>query len=113
MSLYTAYLYLAGAIIMEVIATSFLKSSESFTRLLPSLITIGGYAASFFLLSIALRTMPTGVAYALWSGIGIVLISLIGWFWFGQALDGAALAGIGLIMAGVIVINLFSGSVTH
>jgi len=107
------YLYLAGAIVMEVLATSFLKSSASFTRLVPSIITIVGYAAAFYLLSLSLRTMPTGIAYAIWSGVGIVLISLISWIWFGQSLDGAALLGIGLIIAGVIVINVFSGSVAH
>ncbi|MGX9936102.1 SMR family transporter [Advenella kashmirensis] len=107
------YLYLTGAIVMEVLATSFLKSSASFTRLVPSIITIVGYAAAFCLLSLSLRTMPTGIAYAIWSGVGIVLISLISWIWFGQSLDGAALLGIGLIIAGVIVINVFSGSVAH
>ncbi len=109
----STYLFLAGAIIMEVIATSFLKSSENFTRLVPSLITIAGYAAAFFLLSLSLRTMSTGIAYAIWSGVGIVLISLIGWIWFGQSLDGPALLGMGLIIAGVVVINVFSGSVSH
>ena len=109
----STYVYLAAAIVMEVIATSFLKSSDSFTRLVPSIITIAGYAAAFYFLSLSLRTMPTGIAYAIWSGVGIVLISLISWVWFGQALDGAALLGMGLIIAGVVVINVFSNSVSH
>ncbi|PJX20951.1 QacE family quaternary ammonium compound efflux SMR transporter [Advenella sp. S44] len=109
----STYLYLAAAIVMEVIATSFLKSSNSFTRLVPSIITIAGYAAAFYFLSLSLRTMPTGIAYAIWSGVGIVLISLIGWIWLGQSLDGAALLGMGLIVAGVVVINVFSNSVSH
>lgn len=109
----STYLYLATAIVMEVIATSFLKSSNSFTRLVPSIITIAGYAAAFYFLSLSLRTMPTGIAYAIWSGVGIALISLIGWIWLGQSLDGAALLGMGLIVAGVVVINVFSNSVSH
>lgn len=107
------YAYLAVAIVTEVIATSFLKASDSFTRLWPSLATVLGYAVSFYFLSLTLRVIPTGIAYAIWSAVGIVLISLVGWFWFGQSLDGPAIAGMGLIIAGVLVINLFSKSVSH
>ena len=108
-----SYLYLALAIVCEVIATSFLKSAEGFTRLWPSLITASGYALAFFFLSLTLRTVPTGVAYAIWSGAGIVLVSAIAWFWQGQTLDAAALIGMGLIIAGVLVIQLFSSSTGH
>lgn len=109
----TMYLYLAAAIVLEVIATTCLKVSDGFTRLWPSVVTAVGYAGSFYCLSIALRTMSTGVAYAIWSGVGIVLISLLSWLLFKQRLDAPALIGMGLIMAGVIIINTFSKSVTH
>lgn len=109
----TAYLYLGAAIVAEVIATSLLKTSEGFTRLWPSVATAIGYAISFYCLAQTLGSVPTGVAYAIWSGVGIVLISLIAWLVFGQALDAPALIGMGLIVAGVVVINLFSRSVTH
>ena len=107
------YVYLAVAIVVEVLATSFLKASDSFTRLWPSLATVGGYAISFYFLSLALRVLPTGIAYAIWSGVGIVLISLVSWLWFGQSLDGPAIVGLGLIIAGVVVVNAFSKSVAH
>ena len=109
----TAYLYLGAAIVAEVIATSLLKTSQGFTRLWPSVATVIGYAISFYCLAQTLGSVPTGVAYAIWSGVGIVLISLIGWWVFGQTLDAPALAGMGLIIAGVVVINLFSKSVAH
>uniref|UniRef100_UPI0035B1DDE6 SMR family transporter n=2 Tax=Chitinimonas taiwanensis TaxID=240412 RepID=UPI0035B1DDE6 len=109
----TMYLYLAAAIVLEVIATTCLKVSDGFTRLWPSVVTAVGYAGSFYCLSIALRSMSTGVAYAIWSGVGIVLISLLSWLLFKQRLDAPALIGMGLIMAGVIVINTFSRSVSH
>ena len=108
-----SYAYLAVAIVAEVIATSALKASEAFTRPLPAAITVAGYAVAFYCLAMTLRTIPVGIAYAIWSGLGIVLISLIGWFWFRQSLDGPALLGLGLIVAGVVVINLFSQSVAH
>lgn len=108
-----AYASLFGAIVCETIATSFLKESEQFTRLVPSLITVAGYVCAFYLLSICLKTMPVGIAYAIWSGLGIVLISIIGALAFGQHLDLAAWIGIGLIIAGVLVVNLFSSSVPH
>ena len=108
-----SWLYLAIAIVAEVIATSALKAADGFTRLGPSLVVIAGYGIAFYFLSLALRGIPVGVAYAVWSGVGIVLISVIGWFAFGQTLDAAAVLGIGLIMAGVIVLNLFSRSPVH
>ncbi len=100
--------YLAVAIVAEVIATSALKASEGFSRLAPSVVVVAGYALAFFMLSLTLRAIPVGVAYAIWSGVGIVLISLVGWLVFGQALDAGALIGMALIVAGVAVINLFS-----
>jgi small multidrug resistance pump len=106
-------LILAVAIVAEVIATSSLTASQGFTRLVPSLLTIGGYAVAFVFLSFALKTMPTGIVYAIWSGVGIVLISIVGWLWFKQSLDLAAMVGMGLIVAGVVVINTFSRSVSH
>ncbi|MEY4505653.1 MAG: Multidrug transporter EmrE [Pseudomonadota bacterium] len=109
----TAYLYLGVAIVAEVVATSLLKTSSGFTRWWPSVATVLGYAVSFWCLAQTLGTVPTGVAYAIWSGVGIVLISLIAWLWFGQSLDAPALIGMGLIIAGVLVIHLFSRSVAH
>ena len=103
-------MYLAVAIVAEVIATSALKASEGFSRLVPSLVVVAGYGIAFFCLSLTLRTIPVGVVYAIWSGVGIVLIALAGYFVFGQVLDAPALIGMGLIVAGVLVINLFSRS---
>jgi small multidrug resistance pump len=108
-----AYRYLAFDIVAEVIGTTALNASDSFTRPLPSLVTVGCYALSFYLLSFSLRVLPTGIAYAIWSGVGIVLISLISWIVYQQRLDLPAIAGLGLIIAGVAVINLFSKSVSH
>ncbi|XHM78245.1 multidrug efflux SMR transporter [Mesorhizobium sp. ANAO-SY3R2] len=107
------YIYLIIAVAFEVVATSALKETQGFTKLLPSLVTVTGYAAAFYFLSLVLKVMPVGVVYAMWSGAGIVLITAIAWIWFRQSLDLPALLGIGLIMAGVIVINLFSKSVAH
>lgn len=103
-----SYLYLAIAILAEVIGTSALKASEGFTRLRPSLVVAVGYGVSFYFLALALRTIPVGVAYAIWSGVGIALITLIGWIVFKQALDAPALVGIALIVAGVVVIQVYS-----
>lgn len=103
-------LWLMCAVALEVVATSALKASEGFTRLAPTLVVVVGYVASFYCLSQALRTIPMGVAYAIWSGVGIVAISLVGWRLHGQVLDHAALAGIALIVAGVLVIQLLSRS---
>jgi small multidrug resistance pump len=97
----------------EVVATTALKETQGFTRLLPSLISIVGYGLAFYFLSLTLRNMPVGVVYALWCGAGIILITAIGWVWFRQALDLPALIGMGLIMAGVLVINLFSKTLVH
>lgn len=108
-----AYLFLAVAICAEVVATSFLKASINFTKLGPSIATFAGYGISFYFLSLALVVLPTGIAYAIWSGVGIVLISVIGWVIFGQSLDAPALVGMGLILVGVVVINVFSKSVAH
>ncbi len=107
------YLYLSVAILFEVLATTALKQSDGFTRLWPSLATVCGYALAFYFLSLPLRSMPVGVIYALWSGIGIVFITAIGWLWLRQTLDLPALIGIALIIAGVVVINLFSRTLSH
>lgn len=107
------YLFLGIAILSEVVATSALKNAEGFTRLLPSLVVAVGYGAAFYFLSLALRVIPIGVAYAIWSGIGIVLISIVAYFLHGQKLDLPALLGMGLIVAGVLVIQLFSRSQAH
>ena len=107
------YLFLCIAIVSEVVATSALKASQEFTRLVPSLIVVAGYGLAFYFLTLTLRTIPVGVAYAMWSGIGVVLISLAAWILFKQALDLPAIIGIGLITAGVIVLNGFSASVGH
>ncbi len=105
------YLYLAIAILAEVIGTSALKASEGFTRVWPSMVVAVGYGVAFYFLSLALKTIPVGVAYAIWSGVGVALITLIGWVVFHQKLDAPALIGIALIVAGVVVIQFFSGSV--
>ena len=107
------YAWLAIAIVAEVIGTSTLKASEGFTRLLPSLVTTVGYGVAFYCLSHSMKTVPVGVGYAIWSGVGVVLITAIAWVAFKQRLDLPALAGMGLIVSGVLVINLFSKSVTH
>lgn len=108
-----SYLILLLAIIFETLATSFLKQSEQFTKLVPSLLTIVGYAASFYCLSIVLKTIPVGIAYAIWSGVGIILIAIIGLVVFKQHLDLPAIIGLGMIIAGVVIINVFSKSVSH
>ncbi len=107
------YLYLAIAIVAEVIGTTFLKESAGFTKIGPGLVTLVSYAAAFYFLALTLKAMPTGIAYAIWSGVGIVLISAVAWIFQGQRLDLPAMAGMGLIVAGVAVINLWSGSVAH
>lgn len=108
-----SWLYLAIAITAEIIATTALKASDGFTRLYPTLITIGGYLVAFYCLALTLKVIPVGVAYAIWSGAGIVAISLIGYIIFKQTLDTAALIGIGMIVAGVVVLNVFSKSAMH
>jgi multidrug transporter EmrE-like cation transporter len=104
----SSWVYLFVAIIAEVIGTSALKSSEGFERTIPSVIVIVAYSASFYFLSLTLKTMPVGVAYAVWSGVGILLITAIGWLAFGQKLGGAGIVGVTLITVGVIVLNLAS-----
>ena len=103
-----AYLYLVAAIVAETVGTTALQASRQFTRLGPSVVVVVGYALSFWLLSLTLKTMPVGVVYAVWSGLGIVLIALIGWTVLGQRLDPPALLGMALILAGVMVIHLYS-----
>ena len=93
--------------------TTFLKLADGFTKPLPSAITALSYAAAFYFLSLTLRTIPVGVAYAIWSGVGIVLIALIGWLILGQKPDAAAVIGLSLIVAGVVVLNLFSKMSAH
>ena len=110
MSIFTTYLCLAGAILTEVIATIALAASQSFSKPIPSMISVICFVAAFWLLSFPLRTMPTGIVYAVWSGLGIVLITAVAWVWAKQALDVPALIGMALITAGVIVINVFSKS---
>ncbi len=107
------WLFLSVAVVAEVIATSTLKVSNGFSRFVPSLVVIIGYGVAFYFLSLTLRTMPVGVAYAVWSGVGIALISLIAWLFLGQSLDAPAIIGLTLIGAGVVVINGFSKSVAH
>ncbi|MEO9273280.1 SMR family transporter [Marinomonas sp. 5E14-1] len=107
------YLLLFLAILAEVVATTALKASDSFTKLGPSIILVMGYAVSFYLLSIVMRTLPTGVTYAIWSGLGVVLISIFGYLFTNEKLDAAACVGISLIVAGVVIINVFSKTVSH
>lgn len=107
------YLFLLLAILFETVATSSLKASEQFTKLIPSLITVIGYIAAFYFLSLTLKTIPVGIAYAIWSGIGIVLITLVGIFLFKQVPDLPAIIGLLLIIAGVVVINVFSKTSAH
>ncbi|HWW03722.1 multidrug efflux SMR transporter [Collimonas sp.] len=107
------WVYLLIAIVAEVIATSALKASAEFTRLVPSIVVVVGYLTAFYFLSLTLRTLPVAIVYAMWSGIGIALIALVGWLVLKQSLDAAALAGIGLIVSGVLVLNVFSKSVAH
>lgn len=103
-----SWLFLGVAIIAEVVATSSLKASDGFTKLWPSLVVILGYAIAFYFLSLTLRVIPVGIAYAIWAGLGILLISLVGFLVFGQKLDFASLLGMALIVAGVMVIKVFS-----
>lgn len=107
------WVFLFIAIVSETIATSALKSSEGFSRLWPSVLVVAGYSSAFYFLSLTLRTIPVGIAYAIWSGVGVVLIALAGWLIYGQKLDTPALLGMGLIVSGVIVMNVFSTSSAH
>jgi small multidrug resistance pump len=107
------WVYLGIAIAAEVMATTALKFVEGYTRLVPTAIVVIGYGIAFYCLSKVLNFIPISITYAIWSGAGIVLVSIVGWVWLGQKLDLWALIGIGLILAGVLVINLLSNSVTH
>ena len=107
------WVILVMAIAAEVAATSALKASEGFTRLWPSLFVVAGYAAAFYFLALTLRVIPVGVAYAIWSGVGLIFLVIVGRVFFGQTIDAAAVAGFALIIAGVIVLNVFSSSVPH
>ena len=108
-----AYLFLAIAIVAEVIATSALKASDEFTRLVPSMVVVVGYGAAFYFMTLVIRTIPLGITYAIWSGLGIVLIAAVGFFYYKQSLDLAAIIGMGLIVSGVVVINVFSNTAGH
>jgi small multidrug resistance pump len=107
------YLYLSIAIVAEVIATSALKASEEFTQLVPSIIVVVGYGAAFYFLALVLKTIPVGVAYAIWSGIGVALIAVVGAIFFKQMPDIPAIIGMVLIVSGVVVINVFSKTTGH
>jgi small multidrug resistance pump len=107
------WVFLSVAIVSEVIATSALKSSEGFTRLWPSLMVVAGYGIAIYLLSLSVKTIPIGIAYAIWSGAGVALIAMIAWVFYGQALDAPAVLGLALIIAGVVVLNVFSKTVAH
>lgn len=107
------FLFLLTAIIFEIIATTALKKSQEFTKLIPSIITIIGYCGAFYCLSFAIRTIPVGFAYAIWSGVGIVLITIIGAVFFKEIPDLPAIIGLSLIIIGVVVINIFSKTTVH
>jgi len=107
------WIYLIIAILSEVVATSSLKAAEGFTKVIPSLVAVIGYGAAFYFLSLTLKSIPIGIAYAIWCGIGIVLIAFIGFFFYKQALDIPAIAGITLIFIGVLAITLFSKSISR
>ncbi|WP_173819710.1 SMR family transporter [Paraburkholderia piptadeniae] len=107
------YVLLAIAIVAEVIATSALRASEGFTRVVPALVVLLGYGISFYCLSLTLKSLPVGIVYAIWSGVGIVLITLVAIVLYRQVPDLAAVAGLGLIVAGVVVLNLFSNMQAH
>jgi small multidrug resistance pump len=113
MSPATVYLILALAIAAEVVATTALARSDGFTRLAPSLVSVVGYGVAFWLLAITLRVLPTGIVYATWSGLGVVLIAAVAWAWYGQRLDAAAVVGMAFIVVGVVLVNGFSGAVSH
>lgn len=107
------YAYLLIAIVSEVIATSALKATASFTKLVPSLVVLVGYSSAFYFLSLCLKTISVGVAYAIWSGLGIVLVTVISWLLYRQTIDQAGFVGMGLIIAGVVVLQLYSKAVPH
>jgi multidrug transporter EmrE-like cation transporter len=108
-----SWIFLSVAILTEVVATSALKASDGFSKLAPSIVVVIGYVLSFYFLSLALKSIPVGVAYATWAGLGIVLITLIAWVMYGQKLDLGALVGMTFILVGVVVMNLFSNVTPH
>lgn len=107
------YAFLLLAVLAETVATSALHASQQFTRLLPSVLVVAGYATAFYLLSHTLKVLPVGIMYAVWSGLGIVLIALIGYLVFGQKLDLPAIIGMSMILAGILIIHLFSATTGH
>ena len=108
-----SWIYLTFAILAEVVGTSCLKASEGFTKPIPSLVVVAGYGLAFYFLSLTLETIPVGVGYAVWSGVGLVLITLVGWLLYGQTLDAPAFLGMGCIVIGVLILNLFSKTAVH
>ncbi|GAA0849615.1 SMR family transporter [Marinobacter szutsaonensis] len=108
-----SWIFLGIAIVAEVLATSALKASDGFTKLVPSVLVVGGYAIAFYFLALTLKTIPVGIAYAVWAGLGILLVALIGWLAFGQRLDLPAVIGMTLIVSGVLIISLLSKSSAH
>jgi len=108
MTLTSGFVYLLIAILFEVIGTTALKLSEGYTKLWPSVTMVGCYVVSFYIFSLALKTMPVGVAYSIWAGLGLVLVAIVGVVYFKQSLDLAGILGIGLILAGILVLRLFS-----
>ncbi len=107
------YLFLIVAVLAETIGTSSIQASHQFTRLWPSVLAMVSFAFAFYFLSLTLKVLPVGIMYAMWSGLGIIFIAIIGWVYFGQKLDLAAVLGMSLILAGIVVINLFSSTATH
>lgn len=107
------YIILFFAIVMETIGTTALQASQQFSKFWPSAIVVVAYGASFYLMALALKVIPVGIAYAIWSGVGILMIAIIGFAAFGQKLDLPAILGMGLILAGILVIHLFSATSTH
>lgn len=107
------YLFLILAVAAETVGTTALQASQQFSRLMPSLLAVAGYAVAFYFLALTLKVMPVGIVYAMWSGLGIVFIALIGFVAFGQRLDLPAMLGLAMIIGGIAVINLFSGSTSH
>jgi small multidrug resistance pump len=107
------WIFLGLAIGFEVFATSALKATAGFSKLWPSLLAVAGYALAFYFLALTLRTIPIGVAYAIWAGAGVALITLVGWLVFSQSLDVPAIIGIVFIVTGVLILNIFSASAPH
>ena len=107
------WIFLGIAIVSEVMATSALKASDGFSKLIPSVIVVIGYSVAFYFLSLTLKAIPVGVAYAIWSGLGVVLVTVASWFLYSQKLDLGAIVGMALIVTGVIVMNLFSKTLSH